>query len=570
MELFEVCTQVPRGCLFQSLFFWKSSEGGGAQDLRVVREDMGLCEQCARLLNDFRCLVKAKAAIFVQKLRDAVIKISDCCCSKKALASQEKPYELLRHGVESERTSYLTTAQSRVPTAFLETCCTLLQSEDMEVQRTVSLSMLRLLTDSKIKEEHVIEMGILEPLVDLLQSGDRTVQCNSSACIALLASSDSNREAIVSSDAVLPLLVLARTFDPKVQQNAVRALHNLTKSERTMCVLCEEGVIPVLALLLQSADSDIQFYSCSAVSNIAAASKHHAKLLQLGDRFLLKSLVSLMGSSVLKNSTQACQCLRSLTGSGEAQQQLVGLDWVYPLLTLLRAPELSSSEAAIMLLSELSAHPLNRESLVNLGVIPVLGELLLMYLPNSTIVSHCAITLTHLCDIVASQETVLETECLTGLLLALGFDWNEDDTLLSVLACIHSLTSFDSLRSHLVEKMTTSHVGRLVSISSESKNSDLSFAAGSVISKLDMNDKLLKPHHRAIVGYLMRFLRNQEVRFQQLAIATVCNLKKGGGLDGMTCLSELERELNRVRQQTEHTRQLLQMLQQDTCIKDKS
>ncbi|KAL7871850.1 hypothetical protein SRHO_G00068330 [Serrasalmus rhombeus] len=532
---------------------------------------MGLCDRCARLLNDFRSLAKAKAAIFVQKLKDVVNKISECCCSEKALTSQEKPYELLRrHGVESKRISYLTTAQSRVPTAFLETCCTLLQSEDMEVQRTVSLSMLRLLTDSKIKEEHVIEMGILEPLVDLLQSGDHTVQCISSACIALLASSDSNRDAIVCSDAVLPLLVLARTFDPKVQQNAVRALHNLTKSERTMCVLCEEGVIPVLALLLQSADSNIQFYSCSAVSNIAAAPKHHAKLLQLGDRFLLKSLVSLMGSSVLKNSTQACQCLRSLTGNGEAQQQLVGLDWVYPLLTLLRAPELSSSEAAVMLLSELSAHPLNRESLVNLGVMPVLGELLLMYLPNSKVVSHCVITLTHLCDIVASQETVLETECLIGLLLALGFDWNEDDTLLSVLACVRSLASFDSLRSRLVEKMTASHVGRLVSICSESENSDLSFAAGSVISKLDMNDKLLKPHHRAIVGYLMRFLRNQEVRFQQLAIASVCNLKKGGGLDGMTCLLELERELNRVQQQTEHTRQLLQMLQQDTCTKDKS
>ncbi|XP_036438503.1 vacuolar protein 8-like [Colossoma macropomum] len=526
---------------------------------------MGLCDRCARLLDDFKSLVKAKAAIFVQKLKDVVNRISECCCSKKALASQEKLHELLRRHDVKSRPSHLTTAQSRVPAAFLETCCTLLQSEDMEVQRTVSLSMLNLLTDSKIKEEHVIEMGVLEPLVDLLQSGDRTVQCNSSACIALLASSDSNREAIVSSDAVLPLLVLARAFDPKVQQNAVRALHNLTKSEKAMCVLCEEGVIPVLALLLQSADSDVQFYSCSALSNIAAAPKHHSKLLQIGDRFLLKSLVSLMGSSVLKNSTQACGCLRSLIGNGEAQRQLVGLDWVYPLLTLLKAPELSSSEAAVMLLSELSAHPLNKESLVNQGVVPILGELLLMYLPNSTLVTHCAITLTHLWDIVASQETVLETECLTGLLLALGFDWNENDNVLSILACLHSLASFDSLRSRLIEKMTASHVGRLVSISSESENSDLSFAAGSVISKLDMNDKLLKPHHRAIVGYLMRFLRNQEVRFQQLAIASVYNLKKGGGLDGMTCGLELERELNRVQQQTEHTRQLLQMLQQDTC-----
>lgn len=44
----------------------------------------------------------------------------------------------------------------------------------------------------------------------------------------------------------------------------------------------------------------LKFYSCSALSNIATAPKHHTKLLQIGDCFLLKSLVSLMGSSVVK------------------------------------------------------------------------------------------------------------------------------------------------------------------------------------------------------------------------------------------------------------------------------
>ncbi|KAG9282799.1 vacuolar protein 8-like isoform X2 [Astyanax mexicanus] len=536
---------------------------------------MELCERCARLFKDVEALIKEETESFVQRVKGVAGRISKCCgWGKTSAVPHEKLYELLRRQhLKRESSSrlnhHLPTVQNRDSTVLLETCCTLLQSDDVEDQRTVTLSMLNLLIDRKVKEEHVIEMGLLEPLVDLLQSGDNTVQCHSSACIALLASSDSNREVIVASDAVLPLLVLARAFDPKVQQNAVRALLNLTKSENTVDVLCKEGVIPVLALLLQSTDSEVQFCSCYALSNIAAVPEHHTKMLQIGDRFLLKSLVLLMGSSVLKNSTQASQCLRSLTLNGEAHNQLVGLDWVCPLLTLLRAPEHTPPETALMLLSQLSAHPPKRESLVNQGVIPVLGDLLLTHLPNPTIVTHCTVTFNHLWDIVESLQVPLPIECLSGLLLALEFHWKEDDVVLSVLICLYSLACHDSLRFGLVEKMTTTHIGRLVVISSESKNVELSFAAGSLISKLDINDELLKLHHKAIVEYLMRFLRSQEVRFQQLAISSVSNLKKGGGLGRMVTRVDLEQELNRVQQQTEHTRQLLLMLRQDTLTMGK-
>lgn len=47
----------------------------------------------------------------------------------------------------------------------------------------------------------------------------------------------------------------------------------------------------------------------------------------------------------------------------------------------------------------------------------------------------------------------------------------------------------DFLGSQLVGKMTASHVGQLVSICGESENPGVSFAAGSVISKLDLNGK---------------------------------------------------------------------------------
>lgn len=135
--------------------------------------------------------------------------------------------------------------------------------------------------------------------------------------------SESNRETILV-DGVLPLLALAKSYDSKVQQNAAWAVLHLTQSggnallwgchihtllycdsfflipEYSTNILCQAGAIPVLVLLLQSSDSEVQFYSCSALCNIAVFQEHHSKLLSIGGHFLLKSLLTLMSSSVQK------------------------------------------------------------------------------------------------------------------------------------------------------------------------------------------------------------------------------------------------------------------------------
>lgn len=70
-------------------------------------------------------------------------------------------------------------------------------------------------------------------------------------------------------------------------------------------ILCQAGAIPVLVLLLQSVDSEVQFYSCTALCNIAAKQEHHPKMLSIGSHFLLKSLLTLMSSSVRKVTVNA-------------------------------------------------------------------------------------------------------------------------------------------------------------------------------------------------------------------------------------------------------------------------
>lgn len=68
-------------------------------------------------------------------------------------------------------------------------------------------------------------------------------------------------------------------------------------------IMCEAGAIPVLLPLLQSSDSEVQFYSCFALTNVAAFREPRSKLIAIGGRFLLKSLLTLMSSSVERVSS---------------------------------------------------------------------------------------------------------------------------------------------------------------------------------------------------------------------------------------------------------------------------
>lgn len=68
-------------------------------------------------------------------------------------------------------------------------------------------------------------------------------------------------------------------------------------------IMCEAGAIPVLLPLLHSSDSEVQFYSCSALTKVAAFREHRSKLISIGGHFLLKSLLTLMSSSVERVSS---------------------------------------------------------------------------------------------------------------------------------------------------------------------------------------------------------------------------------------------------------------------------
>ncbi|KAM7376199.1 hypothetical protein PAMP_005942 [Pampus punctatissimus] len=349
----------------------------------------------------------------------------------------------------------------------------------------------------------VIEMGMLVPILELFQSDDPTAQCHSCACVAMLASSESNRDAMMV-DGIIPLLVLAKSYDPLVQQNATWALLYLTQSDWSTRILCQAGAIPVLVLLLQSSDSEVQFYSCTALCNIAAVQEHHPKFLSIGGHYLLKSLLTLMSSSVQK------------------------------------------------------------EALVNEGLLDVMGQLLHHHRSSSVIITYSSKIISNLSSFCMGQQAVMESLCLSGLLQALVSPVLSDETLLHVTSCLNHLMTFDSLKSKLSETATSEQVSGLVKLSGQTQNLQLSYNCAAIISKLEMTGEiiqLLRPHYITMSEYLVVFLKNKDVKFQHLGIVTIFNLKKDGDFSALLSNSELEVQLWKVHAQTEKTRQLLLMIQ---------
>ncbi|XP_047467929.1 vacuolar protein 8-like [Mugil cephalus] len=555
----------------------------------------GFCDKCSRLLREFAVNLRRVCRDLEQKIREVFREICRCTCfgsSPERTAAQElqslhlmcgdndtqdltqESLQALNRLASSENPDLQITAAmyylhlshhltSPLPDTFMEPVMALLLSANLDVQKTISLSLVNLLLKNNVRKELVIDMGMLVPILELFQSGDPAAQCHSCACVALLASSESNGDALLV-DGIIPLLALAKSYDPKVQQNATWALLLLTQSDWSMRILCQAGAIPVLVLLLQSSDSEVQFYSCSALCNIAALQEHHPKLLSIGGHYLSKCLLTLMSSSVQKNSAQACRCLQTLSKSVLIQEQLMELDCVLPLKALLKTSTPMWTESAITLLSTLSAHPQNNDILLSEGLLEEISRLLHHPRPSSVIVAHSCKIITDLCSSRMGEQAVMESLCLPGLLRALLSPSLSDETLLHVTSCLSHLTTWDTIKAKLSTTITPEQVSGLVKLSAQIRHPQLSYNCAAIISKLQMTEdliQLLRPHYISMSKYLLAFLKMKDVKFQQLAIVTVFNLTKDGGFSSLLANSELEAQLWTVHAQTEETRQLLQMIQ---------
>ncbi|XP_010123026.1 PREDICTED: vacuolar protein 8-like [Chlamydotis macqueenii] len=559
-----------------------------------------LCGRCMQLLQDFVAFVQRMSSHLVRSIKECLTLISKCSCLKHNSSKARQLYkpilqphervtaeEFLQHietgfemsplgkdPLEALRTLafsenpglqqsaalyYLHMSQhmnTPLPVEHLEPFYALLRSADLEVQQMSSLSLVNFLLEGNIDKELVVQMGLLEPILDLLESEDPTVQCNSCACTMILAISESNREAIGAARGVTPLLALAHSYDPRVQQNAVGAILNLTQSEKIQQVLCKEGALPVLALLLESPDSEVQYYSCAALSNVAANIQHHKAMLRPGNRFKKKSLLS---SSVDKVSSQACVCLRNLAASADIQAEMVAEDVLPKLRSLLASGSKDVRHASIALLWILSQHPHNQDTLACAELLQSLGTLLSVYKTDPVIVCHTACIIKNL-SLSKNRQRVIESPCVEGLLHTMLSTDAQEDSLHYVTSCLADLAKQEGATLRMVQWMDEPLTKCLVRLAGRLEHTEASFQAASIIQNTIGHEKmmlLLKRHIREIEAYLKNFLTHQEIRFQQLGISTFSRLREDPEFSLAFRKSQMAKLLEQVRQQTEETQELL-------------
>ncbi|KAG8582845.1 hypothetical protein GDO81_008202 [Engystomops pustulosus] len=530
-----------------------------------------LCERCAQLLQDFGNFVRSTASRVAERIKELAAELRECCCltSRKTKVKQlyepvlpqherEAAEEFLKHleigpkewppsketldalmtvafseSTELQHSAalyYLHISQNmttQLPPKLLEPYLPLLQSSDLEVQQMSSLSLVNFLLQGNVNKEQVVHVGLLEPILEMLESGDSAIQCNSCACIMTLAISEYNCETIGLTGGFMPLLTLAKSYDPRVQQNAVGAILNLTRSERIKSIMCHEGALPVLTLLLQSADAEIQYYSCASLGNIAANSEYHKAMLAIGDKFLLRMLVSLMSSTVQKVSSQACLCLNNLASNAEVRGHLLNIDFMPLFPALLNSSNKDVRQASVTLLCTLSHPPRNLDAFVCKDMLQHLAILMQMERANHVVIIHTSCIMENICR-AGAVEVLVRSQCFEELLLSLLDPMNDEESIGFVVECLAELTKHEFTLKYLYERKGESPIKCLVRMAMNLENKDLSFKSATVIRNLSHSGASnLKYFKEEVQDYLTCYLSHPELRFQQMAISTLCSLSEG-------------------------------------------
>uniref|UniRef100_A0A8B9MBD7 Vacuolar protein 8 n=1 Tax=Accipiter nisus TaxID=211598 RepID=A0A8B9MBD7_9AVES len=519
-----------------------------------------LCGRCIQLLRDFVAFVQRMSSNLVQGIKECLSLISKCSCLKQNSSKAKQLYkpilqphervtaqEFLQHietgfemsplgkdplealrtlafsenpGLQQSAALYYLHMSQHInvplPVEHLEPFYALLRSTDLEVQQMSSLSLVNFLLEGNIDKELVVQMGLLEPILDLLESEDPTVQCNSCACTMILAVSESNREAIGAARGVTPLLSLANSYDPRVQQNAVGAILNLTQSVLQLCYLKQRG-----------SQRSAPRSHAETWQQIPAADTHMSPIL--------------------------------FCGQADIQAEMVAEDILPKLCSLLTSGSEDVRHASIALLWILSQHPHNQDTLACVNLLQSLGMLLSAHKTDPVIVGHTACIIKNL-SLSKNRQRIIESPCVEGLLQTMLSTNTQEDCLHYVTSCLAELAKQEGATLCMVQWMDEPLTKCLVRLAGQVEHTEPSFQAASIIQHMIGHEKmmlLLKSHTREIQAYLKNFLTHQEIRFQQLGISTFCRLREDPEFSLAFRKSQMAKLLEQVRQQTEETQELL-------------
>lgn len=251
-----------------------------------------------------------------------------------------------------------------VSDAVLEPILYLLKFDNAVILRAASAAIGNLAIVNENKRS-IVRLGGLDSLIQLMMAPSLEVQCNAVGCITNLATHEDNKSIIARSGALIPLLRLAQSLDLRVQRNASGALLNMTHTETNRAELVKSGAIPVLArLFVTTTDLDVQHYCTTALSNLAVDAESRSKLSDPNLSIVSKLIELLDQNNASKLRCQAALALRNLASDSDLQLEIVRLNGLQGLKSLLTSGLTPLVLASVACIRNISINPLNEDPII--------------------------------------------------------------------------------------------------------------------------------------------------------------------------------------------------------------
>ncbi|XP_048780187.2 uncharacterized protein LOC125683261 isoform X2 [Ostrea edulis] len=404
----------------------------------------------------------------------------------------------------------------------------LVRCKDLEIQKNATHTVSNFCAVGENKNKAVLlKLGVLEPLVELLQSRNVDVQCNTCGCITALTTTDASVRTIMNYDAVRPLIHLMRSPDIRVQRNAAGAILNITHTQSNRNELVSLGVIPVIVEVMHTSDNDTQNYTTASLSNLAVNPKHRAMMVAVGHFDVIRQLVKLLSAEMDRVKSQACFTLRNLALEVENQSIAIESGVLSALHHILTSGRSDTLAAAASCLRNFSSFKFNEASFMQENLMPDLCHVVCDS-SHSEAQAHIVGTIRNLAT-SHHLQIFLENDGVEALTFVLQDLHSTTEVLQEVTDTLSLVSAEDEVKQKLIQLQGGKVFSRLVTLASLSHDSEIRYNSAGTLGQIFLiriPQELKESNKEGIILYVDNFLKSPDPNHVHLALWTLSTLLK--------------------------------------------
>lgn len=223
------------------------------------------------------------------------------------------------------------------------------QSADIKLQREVAELLANEAVNSD-RQVQIVEYGGLKLLVPLTKSTDDDVKRLAAHALANLSVNSNNQVLMAKEGAIELLITLLRSTNEVIQRQASKAVANMGVNANNKALIGRAGAIPPLIALARTSKLEVKIEAIAALGNLSVNDENEVEIVNEG---VLEALE--------ESASMALRFLLNFRESGKRRDKECA-NW----------EELAAQSARCI--RNLTVNPINRDKVIDCGVIPVLKE----------------------------------------------------------------------------------------------------------------------------------------------------------------------------------------------------